>query len=328
MPRTASLSFDLLETFVRLIENGGDTVKTAEQLHINQPSMSKRLRYLQLSSRVLPRPWLVREGKRWKLTEEGGKALPAVRDLIGRYGQLTAFAVPSEARGPDLRLACGREAVAGFVRDAVRHFTAEMKRGKKEKQEFRLLISTVRGAARIEGVANGVLDMAIVTHDEASIHSIARRALHVETIAKHRLALVAHARSPWAAALRRLPERKTPPEALTKFPLILPEPDAGIRKGLDDTLRRHDLLDRLRIWLEVGGWSAIMAYVEDRQGVGVVSEGSLCERKSLIVRYLDPKEFPPTDLRLICRPGFNSADERALSAEGLALYEALRNAAK
>ena len=322
MPRLASLSFDLLETFVKLVENDGDALATSRELQINQPSMSKRLRYLQLSSPVLKRPWLVREGKRWKLTEEGAKALPAVRELMDRYEKLTEF---NEPRGPDLRLGCGREAVVGFVREAVREFTAEMKRNRKE---IRLHISTMRGAARIEGVANGALDMALVTHDEASIHSLARRTLHVDSIARHRLALVAHVRSPWARALKRLPERKTPPAALTRFPLILPEPDAGIRKDLDETLRRQGLLGQLQIRLEVGGWAAILAYVADRQGVGIVSEAAVRDPKSLIVRHLDPEHFPPTELRLICRPGFSPHQDKALSADGLQLYEALRRAAK
>ena len=51
--------------------------------------MSKRLRRLQASSpKVLEYPWIFRDGKRWKPTDEGQRVLPAVRDLVGRYVQL------------------------------------------------------------------------------------------------------------------------------------------------------------------------------------------------------------------------------------------------
>jgi len=320
VPRAHHLSFDLLQTFVRLLDNDGDALKTARQLNINQPSISKRIRYLQLPGPVLPCPWLSREGKRWRATAEGAKALPAVRDLIDRYDQLTAFAGAPATQAAELKLACGQQTVVGFVREALRRFH-------RSHPHARLRVSTLRGAARIEGVANGLLDLASVTHDEAAIREIARRELHVETIARRRLALVCHARSQWAKDLARFPENKTPPAALATFPLILPEPDAGVRAKLDEVLHRNDLTRKLQVRLEIGGWSAIMAYVEQRFGVGLVSESALPERKALVVRYLDPGEFPPSEVRLICRRRFDDASLPDLSPEGQALYDALKEAA-
>jgi len=60
-------------------------------------------------------------------------------------------------------------------------------------------------------------------------------------------------------------------KAFCSFPLILPEPDAGIRKGLDEVVRSSSLLNKLDIVPEIGGWSTILAYVRDGFGVGVVS---------------------------------------------------------
>ena len=54
-----------------------------------------------------------------------------------------------------LRFACGQQAVAGPVRDVVRQF-------RQQHPQARVRISTVRGPQRIEGVANGVLDLALV----------------------------------------------------------------------------------------------------------------------------------------------------------------------
>src|SRR4051812_18147584 len=91
MPRTSRLSIELLQTFLCLLDHGGDTTAAAAELGINQPSMSKRLAFLQHPGRGITRPWLRRAGKTWTATAEGLRVLPAVRDLLARYGRLTAF---------------------------------------------------------------------------------------------------------------------------------------------------------------------------------------------------------------------------------------------
>src|SRR5208282_6675010 len=67
----------------------------------------------------------------------------------------------------------------------------------------------------------------------------------------------------------------TPPldKAFCSFPLILPEPDAGIRKGLDEVVRSRSLLNKLDIAPEIGGWPTILAYVRDGFGVGLSVKG-------------------------------------------------------
>jgi DNA-binding transcriptional LysR family regulator len=321
MPRPVSLSLELLQTFITLVRNGGNAADTAQDLHINQPSMSKRLRYLQHAGPVLEHPWLVREGKTWRLTAEGQKVLPAVEEIVRRYEQLSQFIEKPEAALPRVTFACGQRAVAGVVLQAVRLF-------RRKHPQPRLRISTLRGNARIEGVANGSLDLATVTHDEPAIVEIARRPLHVETIASDRLALVCAEDTPWSGRVQKLPRHKAPPEAFANFPLILPEPDAGIRKGLDRVFREKGLMAELDIALEIGGWSAILGYVREGLGVGVVSEAAIPAGEALVVRHLDPEYFPPIATRLICRrlPGFE--DELDLSPEARAFRDALAQAAR
>lgn len=322
MPRPVSLSFDLLLTFVRLMENDGDASQTARLLKINQPSMSKRLRYLQLKSPVLPHPWLVREGKTWKLTPDGERALPAVRDLIGRYEQLVIFVGEHELQQPDLTFACGRESALGFVRDALLEF-------RRHHSSVRLRICSMRGASRIEGVANGALDLATVSHDPASILEISRRDLYIEDpLVLHRLALICRQGTEWAGALERLPKTKVLPKSLVDLPLIIPDQDAGIRRGLDDVFRRFQVLQHLNIALEVGGWAAIMAYVASGVGVGIVSEAAVPETSGYVLRFFDPAAIPPIATRLICRREFGSPDERDLTADARAFADALKAAAK
>jgi DNA-binding transcriptional LysR family regulator len=306
MPRSLTLSFELLETFVSLVRHEGEASATMAELGLNQPTLSKRLKNLQHAGPLLEQPWLVRDGKTWHLTEEGQRVWPAVSELVDRYENLQAFLEGGKA-GPAVRFACGQQMAAGLVRQALKVF-------RQQHPDVHIRISTLRGQARIEGVSNGTLDLAIVTHDSPTIQEIARRTLHLEPLVTHHLALVCATGSPWDRSLRALPKAGAPVEALEKFPLIVPEPDAGLRKGLDLVLRRQGLLDKLDLALEIGGWPTILAYVRDGFGVGVISEGALDDSTGLTVRRLDPAVIPPIEAKLICRrlPG---------SGQGLDLSE-------
>jgi DNA-binding transcriptional LysR family regulator len=321
MARSVSLSFELLETLVVLIRAGGDASSAMKNLGINQPSLSKRLKYLQHAGPLLDRPWVVRLGKTWELTDEGRRVWPAVAELVDGYDNLETFLEGDRSIATSVRFACGQLMAGGLVRDTLRHF-------QRQHPEIRLRISTLRGRARIEGVSNGSLDLAIVSHDEPSIAEIARRPLHIEPLVSHGLALVCAQDSPWVRALRALPKDAVPARALTEFPLIIPESDAGIRTDIDHVLHQEGLQNKLTIVLEVGGWATIMAYVRDGFGVGIVSEGAVNETKGLMVRRLDPAVFPPIQAKLICRRLAGSIDELDLSKEGAAWREVLQRVAR
>lgn len=320
VPRPTHLSLELLRTFLSLVRSDGDAVEAAKRLGVNQPSMSKRLRFLQHAGSVLSRPWLVRDGKTWRLTTEGQKVLPAVVEIVGRYEQLTGFITEPAPQRPQVRFSCGQNSVAGFVRQAIHLFH-------REHPKVRVRIATMPGSTRIEGVANGSLDLATVTHDANAILEIARRPLFVETIASDRLALVCAEDTPWSKLLRQLPAAAATLKDLTHFPLILPEPAAGIRKGLDQALRQQGLFGKLDIVLEIGGWNAILTYVRDGLGVGLVSEAALPGNGKLIARYLDADSFTPIAIKLICRRALTTGEELDLSPEGLAFRTTLRQAA-
>ena len=306
MPRSISLSLELLQTFVSLIRHEGEATAAMEELGLNQPTFSKRLKYLQHAGLILDQPWVVRRGKIWHLTEEGRRVWPAVTELVDRYRNLQTFLGGEEVSGSTIRFACGQQMAAGLVRTALKAF-------RERHPDVRLRISTLRGQTRIEGVSNGTLDLAIVTHDIPSIHEIARRQLHVEHLVTHHLALICVVGSPWERTLRALPKSAVPVAALAEFPLILPERDAGLRVGLDRLLRREGILDKLDVKLEMGGWQTILAYVRDGFGVGVVSEGALEPGTGLVVRRLDPEVISPIEAKLICRRLPGSGEELDLS---------------
>jgi DNA-binding transcriptional LysR family regulator len=322
MSRTVTLSFELLQSFVTLIRCGGDAAQAMRELGINQPTMSKRLRHVQHTGPLLDQPWVVRKGKTWALTDEGHRVWPAVVEIVDRYENLERFlsGEPTSVARP-IRFGCGHQMVLGLVRDALGVF-------RKEHPQSPLRVSTLRGQMRIEQVSNGTLDLAIVSNDEPSILEIARRPLHVEPLASHRLALVCAQDSPWNRALRALPKDGVPAEGLASFPLILPEPDAGTRKALNEILRRQGLLGRLQIALEIGGWGAILAYVREGFGVGIVSEAVVPDEKGLTVRPLDPVSFLPIEAKLICRRLGGSTEELDLSDHAAAWRDVLRRVAR
>jgi DNA-binding transcriptional LysR family regulator len=321
MPRSVTLSFELLQTFVSLVRHEGEASPTMEELGLNQPTLSKRLKYLQHAGPLLERPWLVRDGKTWHLTDEGRRVWPAVSEIVNRYENLQAFSGGGDPGPTPIRFSCGQQMAAGLVREALKAFRVR-------HAGVRIRISTLRGDARIEGVSNGTLDLATVTHDIPTVHQIARRSLHMEPLVTHHLALVCATGSPWERSLRALPRSAVPLEALVTFPLILPEPDAGLRKGLDAALRWQGLLEKIDLALEIGGWPTILAYVRDGAGVGVVSEGALDGAAGLTVRRLDPEAIPPIETKLICRKIPGSGEELDLSEAALVWRTFLLKVAK
>jgi DNA-binding transcriptional LysR family regulator len=128
--------------------------------------------------------------------------------------------------------------------------------------------------------------------------------------------------------VQRLPKTKVSPEQLTRFPLILPEPDAGLRKVLDRVFKQEGVLEKLNIVLEVGGWKVILEHVRDGSGVGIISEAAVRGGDDLILRYLDPVYFRPSETKLICRYRLDRPDELDLRPEAEAFMEALVSAAE
>ena len=142
MPRPTRLSLELLETFVALAEHDGDATRAAEQLGVNQPSVSKRLAALRrLTGERIGQPWLVRKGKRWRLTPEGQRVRVVVTDMVHRYEAMELF-VASGAEGKSLiAIACGQQAASGFVRAATERFLVEY-------PGLQVRVSTPRGRTR------------------------------------------------------------------------------------------------------------------------------------------------------------------------------------
>jgi len=319
MPRNARLTFELMETLVELVNCQGDASVAAHHLGINQPSMSKRLKLLQDKNRVGPTPWVQRRGKTWSLTAEGTRSLPAVQQLLRLEQSLTTDLDTRAALFPTVSIACGQTAVTSVLRDPLGQF-------RKKFKECRVRISTPRGTARIQGVANGTYDFALVTHDEEDIQRIAGRSLYVEKLFEDPLMLVCGKKAPAAdrEKFEKLPQRAATVRNLAYLPLILPEPDAGLRPQLDRAFSEANLFGKLDIVLEVGGWTATLDFVKEGWGIGIVTQSAITSNVGLLEPHkLDLPETPPTAVRLIARQ--QGSDQKPdLLKEAISLVELLR----
>jgi DNA-binding transcriptional LysR family regulator len=305
-----------MSTFVTVVRTDGDATKAAELLNINQPSMSKRLAFLQHAGRILRRPWLERVGKTWHLTDEGRRVLPAVEELVHRYRLLTEAI---EEERPGVVFGTGTGGAAGFVRRAIRVF-----RERHPNATFRVSVRPATG--RVEGVANGSLDLACVRLAPAEILERAHRPLFVEDLYDDPLVLAAAPGVEGFDEFHSANDKGLAPKTLTRFPLVLPEPDAGLRQDFDRRCRDAGVADRLQVAIEVGPAQTALGYVRDGLGVGVLPRSAVNGQKDLIVKSLPPKLSPANTIRVICRkrPGTDDLD---LTDHGMDFLRALREAA-
>lgn len=295
------IPLELLQTFIRIADLNGDATTAAQELGISQPTISKRLAALRrLTSEPDREPWLLLMGKRWKVTDEGQRIRGIVADLVHRYDRMQRFVATQHADRPIVSIACGQQAAIGFVKTAIERFL-------KDYPDWRVRLATPRGKARIEGVAGGQYDMAIVTDSPATIHRIARMELHIETLFEDHFVLVANPKGAnWARQWNALPtDRPVTAKELTGLPFILPEPDSTRRQQFDDWYYKAtgQLLD---VVLETGGWQTIIDYANSGLGIGFVTQSSVASTKNrpnkrLTTRALSAKDFPPDGVRLIAR---------------------------
>ncbi len=308
MTASEHIPLELLQTFVRVVELGGDASAAAQSLEISQPSISKRMSALR---RIVGdgggRPWLILKGKRWLLTEEGERVCGVVTDLVRRYEQVDSFIADKQTVKQTVSIACGQMAACGFVANAI---TKAM----IANPNVCVRVSTPRGRSRIEGVAGGQFDFAIVTDTEATIREAAGIELYIESLQLDRFAVAANpsAKAAWAKAWNGLPVRR-PLKAsdLVDLPLILPEADAGRRQQFDQWY--SNAIGRTpNVVLEVGGWRTILQFITAGLGVGLVTEQAIATENvgkskiklsssAMVHRYLDEQDFPPDSIRLIAR---------------------------
>ena len=323
------LPLDLLETFVCLLSHDGQASLAAEELGISQPTTSKRLTALRLATEKLGgEPWLELAGKRWHLTSEGERVCGVVTSLVSQYRQAESFIARKQTKRPQVRIACGQLAVHGFLRSASAKFL-------DASPNAQLRISTPRGRSRIEGVAGGQFDMAIVTDPPERIREIAGTDLHLTKLFEDQLVIVAAPKtdSDWGHRWNRLPKRRPiRPNELDGLPLILTEPDASQRTEFDQWYSR-DVTSPPNIVVETGGWTSVIGLASQGLGVGLVTSHAVATHESLVgkrnavsisgsARAIDVSPHNLTSVYLISRIARGAAEPQ-LSLEAQALRQSI-----
>ena len=296
------LPIELLETFVRIVENDGDATAAAHQLGISQPSISRRLSSLRkIVASDDDRPWLFLKGKRWQLTPAGRRVQGPVSDLVRKYQQVEQFVATNRTRVPWISVACGQTAAVGIVQEAVKRFAEEF-------PGVQVRVSVSRAQARIAGIAGGEFDLALVADNEATIRDVAGVELFVESIVRDRFMVAANPgpKAAWRKAWESLPVRRPLTAAeIVKLPLILPERDAERRQQFEEWfVESSGKLPNVAI--EVGGWQTILRYAAAGLGVGLATNHVLLgfepsSGSNLVARALEDSALQPETIRVIAR---------------------------
>ena len=269
IPRIAP---ELLETFCSIVECDGDAGAAAGILDINQPAVSKRLATLRrlTSKKSGAAGWLELKGKRWHLTAEGQRVFGVVSNLVRQYQQAERFIAHGGSASAQVSVACGQLASHGLVASATDRYL-------RKRPDVRLCLSTVRGRARIAGVAGGQFDMAIVSDSASSIREIAGCELHLAKLGYDEMVLVANPnrKASWANKWIELPRKRgLKPGDLVELPLILPESDAERRQQFESWFVAQTGQPP-SIAVETGGWIPILNLARLGHGVGLATSRAL-----------------------------------------------------
>lgn len=228
--------------------------KTAQQLHVTQPTVSKYIHDLEKSLSVR---LFERSGAGLSLTEAGQALLPAAHHLLMECHKFQDLAksLESDVSGR-LRIAC-TTAAGKYI---LPHLAARF-RQLHPLVQISILACTQEGA--IEELLEEDADLGVVSYEVASSR------LDCQIFFTDQIILIAPANHLWG-------EREfIEPSEILDEPLILRETTSGTRRALLTELARHDIkLDDLNIFLEVGNAEAIVSAVEAGVGISFVSHMS------------------------------------------------------
>ena len=285
------LTPELCRTFLAIEQCGGSLTAAAIQLDDDKANLSKRIRPLVNGLPPhLPRPWLHKDGKKFRLTDEGRKMIGPAKELLERWQNFVSFA--NAGRLPGLTIACGQEAAGSIVLEAATRF-------RKTHRDVLFKIVVVRGRRRIEGVANGLYDVALVTNAKPEIDNIARRETMIHSLEDDELVLACGAKSQWAAAFAT--ETPVKLDELQSWPLVLPEADSALRQQFDELLRRRNAA--ANVAMEVGGWQVALRYVIAGFGVGLLPKSVVAEAASRVkLRPLEKILRPMNRVQIVTLP--------------------------
>ena len=226
----------------------------AEQLHVTQPAVSKRIAALE---ETLGSALFDRVGRKTLLTEAGRALLPVAQSVTRELSRVQ----DSIARlGTDIggRLSIGTSHHIGLHRlpPVLREFT-------RRYPEVELDLHFMDSEDALASVDNNTLELAVVTLPQASLPS-----LEIQPLWHDELVLVTDPDHP----LQRLTEPT--PRDLARWPAIVPSRETVTRQILDQALLPHGVrlkvametnyIETIKMLVSVGlGWSTLPVIMLD-----------------------------------------------------------------
>ena len=287
------MDISFLQAFVTVAEQGSFS-RAAEQLHLSQPAVSKRIAALE--TRYQQRLF-DRVGRDTRLTEAGAVLLPYARQCLSSVEDgRRALSRLTEAVSGTLSVGTSHHIGLHRLPPVLREFT-------QTYPEVDLDIHFMDSEVACQAVEHGQLEMAIVTLPDAPADNLV-----CEEIWPDPLAAVIAADHPVAGA--------TPPtlETLLALPAVLPDENtfthrivhqAMAERGLEPRIRlATNYLETLKMLVGIGlGWSVLPVSMVDSS-----------------LKVLDVEA-----LRLSRSLGLVSDRRRSLSSAALALASLLRS---
>ena len=255
-------SIEELRTLLLLAETGSVS-EAAERLGVKQPVASVRLKAFRHGE-----PLVRTRGNQVEITDKGQAVLPAIRELLRRYDHVKQFLAGKRETPNVLRVATGSSASQYYLPRAL-----ALLRQRLPDWEIETQVS--RGERRIQAVAEGAVDLAIVSHDPLQIEMAVRDAcgdrlrLEVSQLARQPLCVIARKDSPEAAELQAvLLDQRVPLKMLCRWRLVGLDRQSGVRRQIEQKFATSK--QRPQFGGEVGGWLAVKEYARQGLGVGLV----------------------------------------------------------
>lgn len=151
-----------LRYFIAVADAGGFS-RAAEQLHMSQPPLSRRIQELEAE---LGAQLIDREARPQRLTEAGRMLLELARPILWRFDQLQAAMRSQLARDrPRLRVAAPPSAIPDRLPEVIRAF-------RRESPDADLALVELTSPEQIQALKEGVIDVGIgrVRIEDPAIH--------------------------------------------------------------------------------------------------------------------------------------------------------------
>jgi DNA-binding transcriptional LysR family regulator len=283
--------FPALETLLA-VARSGSVGAAARQRHISASAVSQQVRRLETHFGF---KLFERAGRGVRLTATGEAVLPVVRELWSgaesAFGQLAAL---GGRHATTLRVAASDYLGKGLLAPVLRNLL-------DEEAPVRFQIVTTHSRAGVRLVADGDVDLAVVTGQETP-RGLEDRHLFDQPFV-------------WVGPRRRQREKTSLTERLRNEPVLRLAAESRGRAVLDQYLADHRIIPVSTI--DVPSVSLLLSYISGGLGIGLVPALALAEAPAdRIVRA--PARVPALPVTLVWRPAARRQPALARFADLLA----------